>query len=105
MTGKTRKQQIQEMLADDPRDPFLHYGLAMEYVGEGAAEEAVRCFRQLFAVAPDYVPAYLQAGLALLRLGRPEEAREVWARGVAVAREQGDRHAQEEMQGFLAGLG
>lgn len=105
MTDKTRKQQIQEMLADDPADPFLHYGLAMEYVSDGADEEAVRCLRELFAVAPDYVPAYLQAGQALLRLGRVQEARETWQRGVAVAQKQGDQHAWQEMQGFLDNLG
>jgi len=104
MTGKTRKQQIQEMLADAPSDPFLHYGLAMEYVSEGADEDAVRSFQELFRVAPDYVPAYLQAGQALTRLGRHADARDAFTRGVAVAQERGDLHAAEEMQGFLAAL-
>src|ERR1700730_7910985 len=122
MTGKTRKQQIQDMLADDPSDPFLHYGLAMEHISDGADEEAVRCFQELFRVAPDYVPAYLQAGQALTRLrrpaearaprparaspplGRPAEARDAFSRGIAVARKQGDQHAAEEMQGFLAAM-
>ena len=104
MTGKTRKQQIQEMLADDPSDPFLHYGLAMEHVSEGADAEAVRCLQELLRVAPDYVPAYLQAGQALTRLGCPAEARDAFSRGIAVALKQGDRHAAEEMQGFLAGM-
>src|SRR4051794_9207999 len=104
MSGKSRKQQIEAMLADEPNDPFLRYGLAMEYVSEGEHAEAARCFRDLLTVAPDYVPAYLQAGQALLRVNQPAEAREVWSRGVAVARGKGDQHAAEEMQGFLAGL-
>jgi predicted Zn-dependent protease len=104
MSGKSRKQQIEAMLADDPNDPFLRYGLAMEYVSLGDQAQAVHCFRELLAVAPDYVPAYLQAGQALLRLNQPGEAREVWTRGVAVARGKGDQHAAEEMQGFIAGL-
>ncbi|HEV3263394.1 MAG TPA: hypothetical protein VG013_41550 [Gemmataceae bacterium] len=104
MTGKTRKQQIQDMLADDPSDPFLHYGLGMEHISDGADEEAVRCFQELFRVAPDYVPAYLQAGQALTRLGRPAEARDAFSRGIAVARKQGDQHAAEEMQGFLSSI-
>jgi cytochrome c-type biogenesis protein CcmH/NrfG len=104
MSGKSRKEQIEAMLADDPNDPFLRYGLAMEYVSQGDQAQAVRCFRELLAVAPDYVPAYLQAGQALLRLNQPAEAREVWSCGVAVARSKGDQHAADEMQGFLAGL-
>src|SRR5262245_12895671 len=105
MSGKTRKEQIEELLAMDPDDPFLRYGLAMEAVSAGNDEEAVRCLQALIARAPDYVPAYLQISQAQIRLGRIPEARAMLGRGIPVARRQGDMHAAEEMQGFLAGLG
>jgi Tfp pilus assembly protein PilF len=104
VTDKTRKQRLEELLQEDPNDPFLRYGLAMEFVSSGDDETAVRHFRDLIGVAPDYVPAYLQAGQALMRLGRPGESRPVWQQGVAAARRQGDRHAADEMEGFLAAL-
>jgi Flp pilus assembly protein TadD len=104
MTGKTRRQQIEEMLAADPNDPFLRYGLAMEHAGAGEDEEAVRCFQDLLKVSPDYVPAYMQAGRALVRLGRDDEARALYRTGIAVARRKGDGHAAEEMRGFLESL-
>ncbi|MHB1424232.1 MAG: tetratricopeptide repeat protein [Gemmataceae bacterium] len=104
MTGKSRKQQIEEMLAEDPHDPFLLYGLAMEHVSAGQDEEAVRCFRQLLETAPDYVPGYMQAGRTLARLNRVEEAREIFQAGIAAAQQKGDQHAAEEMVGFLEGL-
>ena len=104
MTGKSRKQQIEEMLADDPNDPFLRYGLAMEYVSAGQDEEAVRCFQLLLQTTPDYVPGYMQAGRALTRLDRLEEARKVYQTGIAAARQKGDLHAAEEMAGFMEGL-
>lgn len=103
MSDKSRKQQIEEMLAEDPNDPFLRYGLAMEYVGAGQDEEAVRCFQELMRRTPDYVPGYMQAGRALLRLDRVEEAQAVFQAGIAAARQQGDLHAAEEMTGFLEG--
>lgn len=102
--SKSRKQQIEEMLAEDPSDAFLRYGLAMEHVSGGDDEGAVRCFRELFAASPDYVPAYMQAGQASLRLGKTDDARTFWKQGVEVARKTGDQHAAEEMQGFIAGL-
>ena len=105
MPGKTRKQQLQEMLAEEPNDPFLRYGLAMEFVSEGKDDEAVRCLHELLEAAPDYVPAYVQAAQALVRLGRSQEASAVFKRGIATARNQGDHHAADEMEGFLAGLG
>jgi predicted Zn-dependent protease len=101
MSAKTRKEQLQEMLAEQPDDAFLHYGLAMEYVSEGNDEEAVKTFRALCRTSPDYVPAYHQAGQALVRLGRPQEASAMLGEGVAAARRQGDQHAAEEMQGLL----
>ena len=55
MTAKSRKQQIQEMLAEEPTDAFLRYGLAMEFVSEANDADAVREFRELFAVAIGFV--------------------------------------------------
>lgn len=104
MAGKSRKQQIEEMLAEEPNDPFLRYGLAMEYVSAGQDEEAARCFQQLLQVAPDYVPGYMQAGRALARLERLEEAQAIFRAGIAAAQQKGDQHAAEEMTGFLEGL-
>jgi Flp pilus assembly protein TadD len=104
MAGKSRKQQIEEMLAEDPNDAFLRYGLAMEHVSAGDDEGAVRCFRDLVAADPDYVPAFMQVGHALVRLGRPDEAREALSQGVIAARKQGNAHAAEEMQVMLDGL-
>jgi predicted Zn-dependent protease len=104
MAGKTRMQQLEEMLAEDPHDPFLCYGLAMEFVGQGDDTEAARRFRELCEAHPDYVPSYQQAGQALARLGRAAEAREIWLRGVSAAQRAGNHHAAEEMEGFLAAL-
>jgi tetratricopeptide (TPR) repeat protein len=105
MAAKSRKQQILDMLADDPNDPFLRYGLGMEFVSEGANEDAVRCFRELIEVAPEYVPGYQQAGQVLVKLGRPDEARELFRAGIAAAQKIGNLHARDEMQGFLEQLG
>ena len=55
---KSRKEQIEEMLADDPNDTFLRYGLAMEHVSAGDDAAALHCLQELLQVAPDYVPAY-----------------------------------------------
>jgi Tfp pilus assembly protein PilF len=104
MSGKSRKEQIEGMLAADPGDAFLRYALAMEYAGEGQDEKAADCLAELLRRDPEYVPAYLQAGRALIRLGRDEEARDVLQKGVGVATRKGDDHAAGEMSGFLQGL-
>ena len=93
--AKSRKEQLEELLSEMPDDPFLRYGLAMEYVSAGQDEEAVLKFRDLMQRAPEYVPGYLLAGQALARLGRTTDAKSVWGQGVTLARQQGDRHITE----------
>ena len=97
MTAKSRKEKLEEMLAAEPNDTELRYMLAMEYASAGDDEGAVRCFRELLARAPDYPPAYHQAGRALDRLGRTAEAREVLQRGIPVALRRGDEHTAGEI--------
>src|SRR2546423_12012274 len=105
MAEKARRQRLEEMLADDPNDAFLRYGVALEYVGEGDDNEAVRRLRQMFADKIDYVPAYLQAGQILMRLDRLDESREIFRQGIALAQRVGDAHAAGEMEAFLDTLG
>jgi len=105
MAGKTRKQQLEELLADDPNDAFLRYAMAMECAGEGKDDDALRCFQRMFADKLDYVPAYLQAGQVLMRLDRLDEARATFKDGITLAQRLGDAHSAGEMEGFLDTLG
>jgi Flp pilus assembly protein TadD len=100
----TRKQQLEEMLLEDPSDSFLRYGLAMEFVSEGNDAEAVKQFQVLLETDPGYVAGYHQSGLALVRLGRTAEARQMLTNGIAAAERQGNMHAAEEMSGTLGSL-
>jgi|SRR5262249_9445654 len=104
MSDTSRLLQIQEMLENDPSDTLLRYMLAMEYASQGNDRRAVECFRELLAAAPDYVPAYMQAGRALVRQGKDDEARAIFQGGIAVAQQKQDLHARDEMQGMLAEL-
>lgn len=104
MARTARMEQIEAMLADDPDDAFLRYGLAMEHASAGDDAACVEVLRDLIARTAEttpYVPAYLQAGQALVRLDRITEACDVLRQGVDVARRVGDTHAQGEMQGLL----
>jgi hypothetical protein len=98
--------QIEALLAEDPDDAFLRYGLAMEHASAGDDGECVTVLRDLIArtEANPYVPAFLQCGQALMRLGRDGEACAVLRTGIEAARRAGDTHAQGEMQGLLASI-
>src|SRR5437762_3572393 len=106
MARTPRMAQIEAMLAEDPDDAFLRYGLAMEHAGAGDDAACVEVLRDLIArtAANPYVPAFLQAGQALARLDRVAEACAVLRQGVDEAHKAGDTHAQGEMQGLLDSL-
>jgi predicted Zn-dependent protease len=102
--ASSRRSALEALLADEPVDPFLRYSLALELEKEGDHDGGQRLLRELMAAEPPYVPAFVMAGQFLVKLGRDEEAREVFTAGIAAARRQGDDHAAGEMAEFLAGL-
>jgi hypothetical protein len=101
----TRREKIEAMLADDPADVFLRYGLAIELDKEGEHDASLALFAELVRQSPPYVPAFFMSGQQLVRLGRADEARALLREGIAAARAQGDVHAAGEMGEFLASLG
>jgi len=104
MSETSRRQKLEAMLAGDAGDPFLRYGLAMEYASGGDHEAAVQQFRVLMQSPKKYVPAYLMAAQSLQKLGRTPEAIAALKEGIVVAKKQGDLHAAGEMEGMLDSL-
>lgn len=103
--ASTRLDVLKSMVAQNPKDSFSRYGLAMEYRNAGDLEGAVREFRELIAVNPDYAYAYFHGGQTLEKLGRLEEAGEMYRAGIESAARSGDQHARGEIQGALDLLG
>lgn len=101
----SRREQIESLLVDEPRDTFLRYALAMELVADKNIETALDVFADLRSDQPPYVPAFFMAGQQLTKLGRIDEARTVLRDGIDQARSQGDGHAAGEMSQFLGSLG
>jgi Tfp pilus assembly protein PilF len=97
-----RISTFKTFISRSPADPFPRYGLAMEYKGSGALEDAWVVFQELLQKFADYVPTYLMAGGTLVALGRPSEAAEVYRKGIETAGRRGDLHARKELEAALA---
>ncbi|MDZ7640039.1 MAG: tetratricopeptide repeat protein [Bryobacterales bacterium] len=93
-----RIDMIREMLAQNPTDSFLLYGLANEHKNEGDLPQAIASYRHLLDVNPDYVAAYYHLGQTLESAGESEAAASTYDSGIAVARRIGDAHAMSELQ-------
>jgi tetratricopeptide (TPR) repeat protein len=101
----SRREKIEAMLIDEPRDSFLRYALAMEFDKEGRHDESLQLFAGLMRDEPPYVAAFFMSAQQLTRLDRVDEARTALRDGIEAARRQGDAHAAGEMSEFLTGLG
>ena len=97
----SRLDVLKSMVEQNPTDTFARYGLAMEYRNTGDLEAAIAEFHALRSVAPDYAPAYFHGGQTLERIGRTEEARQVYLQGIEVTTRAGNQHAKSEMQAAL----
>jgi hypothetical protein len=101
----TRREKLEAMLAADPADSFLRYGLSQELEKEGLHDRSLELLAGLTKDEPPYVPAFFMRAQQLARLGRVNDARAVLREGIEAARKQGNSHAAGEMSEFLAGLG
>ena len=101
----SRLTALKDMVAQNPRNSFLRYGLAMEYRNAGDLAAAAEEFRSLMVADPDDVAAYFHGGQTLEKLGREEEAREVYRNGLEAADRKGDHHARAEIAAALELMG
>ena len=92
---------LKTMLEQNPQDAFARYGLAMEYANSGQLESAVAEFRAVREFNPNYAAAYFHGGQMLEKLGRVEDARQVYEQGIEVTARTGDQHTRSELQAAL----
>ena len=102
--ASSRMEMLEEFVRQQPNDSFAHYGLALEYVKAGRNDEALAHFQKLLGFNPDYTAAYYQAGALLGKLGRVEDARTMFQRGIEVAGRNGDFHTKSELEQALHDL-
>src|SRR5687768_1275212 len=99
-----RLAMLEKMVASGANDPFVRYGLAMEYRRLGQLERATSAFDELLTGHPDYLAAYLMAGGVLVALQRKEQAKALYVRGMALARQQGNSKTLDELESAHAEL-
>jgi|SRR3954454_22221975 Tfp pilus assembly protein PilF len=97
-----RMRQLRQMLDRQPDDPFLLYGLAMEYKKADEPARALEFFDQVLRRDPNYCYAYYQRAQVHESLGDVDAARRTLREGVEAAKRSGDAHALSEIEAALA---
>ncbi len=100
-----RLTKLQRMLEKTPTDPFLLYGIGLEYKKAGDAKHAVEFLDKVIAVDPGYCYAYHQRGLVYESINDIDSARRSYREGMDAARKKGDSHAYGEIEAALQMIG
>ena len=74
----------------------------MAYIEQGKMDQAISEFEVLLRNDPNYAAGYYHGGQTLEKMGRLEDAREYYRRGLAACR---DPHTRGELQAALDILG
>ncbi|OEK04290.1 tetratricopeptide repeat protein [Roseivirga misakiensis] len=94
--NEARIDLLKKYIEEDPTDPFNYYGLACEYV-QTKPEEALRIFKTLLKDYAEYLPTYYQTGQLLEAYELEDEALEVYAQGMILAKTQGNNKTFQEL--------
>lgn len=92
-----RIEKITEMLKDSPKDSFLRHALALEYLKIDKSHEALDQFVKLLSDDPAYLGSYYHLGKLYEKLGDVSNATQTYNKGIALARQQNDKHSLNEL--------
>src|SRR6056297_918275 len=97
--------EILEKLIENGRDSYeARLAAGQARLKKGDLEEAIAHFRKATALAPEHTMAWQELGKAMEANDEPEAAHEVWERGIAAARANGDKQAEKVMGVWLKRL-
>jgi len=99
--SEQRIDALRRMVESRPEDARARFGLAAEYERLGRWEEAVRELEAYLAIADDEGNAWGRLGRALRELGRDEDARAAYRRGIEAAQRHGHPSMAAEFEEIL----
>lgn len=85
-----RIEPLKKVLAIDPNDEVVWFGLGKAYMEDENFEEAVKALEGCTKVKPTYSAAYYALAQSLHKLGRLDQCRQVCDRGIDVSTKNGD---------------
>jgi len=93
-----RVKQLEEMIAQDPKDEFVLFALAQEHGKSENYPKAISYYLKLKGINPNYVGLYYHLAATYSILGNISEALSTYNDGVIVAEELKDQHALAELK-------
>jgi predicted Zn-dependent protease len=98
----TRIDTFKQMLESDPENTMVRFGLANEYLKAEQYEEAVAALKAYLERADDEGAAYGMLARAYEKVGKRDEARRAYQRGIEVAQAHNHPSMAEDYRMTLA---
>lgn len=96
-----RIDALRKMIERNPNDPRLRFGLALEYEKAERWEQVATELHEYLALTDDEGNAWGRLGNALRQLGRDEEAKEAYRKGIEAAYRHGHPSMAAEFEEIL----
>ena len=87
--SNSKIETLKSLVEKNPNNPLGRYGLANEYLKLEMYEEAIEEIQAYLRLKEDQGAVYRMLGEALLKLGRKEEAKEAYRKGIETAHRHG----------------
>lgn len=100
-SSSDRLASLERMLGNRPDDARLRFGVALEYLNAGRAEEGVRELKAYLDSTDDEGNAWGRLADALVGLGREGEARAAYEAGIRAAMRNGHPSMAQEFEEAL----
>jgi len=98
----SRIEVFEQMLAGDPANTIVLFGLAKEYEKSGEDAKVIETLERYLASADDEGNAYGMLARAYERTNQSDKARDAYARGVEAAMSHGHPSMAEEYRELLS---
>ena len=103
-SSEARVRSLERMLDKRPDDNRVRFALAVEHLNAGRPEDGIRELRTYLASSDDEGNAWGRLASALVDLGRTDEARDAYRKGIDAAKRHGHPTMVEEFEAELEGL-
>jgi predicted Zn-dependent protease len=98
--NQQRIDQLKKLIHEEPEDPFYVYALALELVNTDSAE-AKNLMETIIKDHPTYLPTYYQLANLYSESDQLQKAEKILQKGIALAKEQRNSKALQELQNLL----
>jgi len=99
-----RIRMLNQYLEEDKHDHFSRYALGLELMETGDVAGAISHFKVVLSENESFLAVYYQLGKALEKLALPQDASEIYQRGLAIATVQKNAKTASELKMALDSL-